>query len=101
MDAEGRLQWTGGDARYLYVLEPNAANPGVPPNLDEPEGTLWFVDVPTDGTPFASGVPFGEIDGDMRQRVPAASELASGSTQYLYVLTDMGLPISRCLFVVP
>jgi len=29
------------DARYVYMMEAGTKNPGVPPNLDLPEGTLW------------------------------------------------------------
>jgi hypothetical protein len=103
LDADGNLQWTGGSARYLYVLEAGAANPGVPPNLDEPAGTLWLVDVPTAGEPFDSGLAYGELRGDMRKRLPEAAPagLESGTTYYLYVLEDIGLPLTRCLFVAP
>jgi hypothetical protein len=103
LGADGTLRWIGGDARYLYVLEANAANPGVPPNLDEPDGTLWLVDVPTASAPFASGITYGQVSGDMRQRIPAgqAPALQSGTTYYLYVLADIGIPVTRCLFVAP
>jgi hypothetical protein len=103
LGADGTLRWTGGDARYVYVLEANATNPGVPPNLDEPEGTLWLADVPTAGSPVASGITYGQTTGGMRQRVPAgaAPELQSGTTYYLYVLADVGIPVTRCLFVAP
>ncbi|MEZ4248211.1 MAG: hypothetical protein R3B99_08240 [Polyangiales bacterium] len=43
LDAEGTLHWTGGNARYLSVLEADAQAPGVPPNFDLPEGTLWSI----------------------------------------------------------
>ncbi len=103
VDDEGRLVWTGGDARYLYVLEPGTDNPGVPPNLDEPTGTLWLVDVPSSSPGFASGVSFGVRQGDMRERVatPGLSELTSGETYYLYVLADIAVPLARCLFQAP
>lgn len=104
MDAAGKLTWTGGDARYLYVLAADAKNPGVPPNLDEPVGTQWLVDVPTKSEPFASGVEYGAVSGELVQRLPisgAPAPLASGETYYLYVLKDVGVPITRCLFVAP
>ncbi|MBK6514552.1 MAG: proteinase inhibitor [Polyangiaceae bacterium] len=104
VDAEGRLIWSGGDARYLYVLEPGSENPGVPPNLDEPAGTLWLADVPTLSPAFSSGVALGELRGDMRTRVPAGaapSALSSGETYVLYVLADIGIPLARCLFEAP
>lgn len=102
--ADGTVSWTGGSARYLYVLDAGSRSPGVPPNLDMPAGTRWLVDVPTKGTPFASGVRFGELTGDMKQRLPASgkpSALESGRAYYLYVMADMALPITRCLFTAP
>ncbi len=101
--ADGTLKWTGGTARYLYVMDATAANPGVPPNLDEPSGTVWLVDVPSAEAPFASGVRYGEVTGKLRQRVPSGSPapLVKGETYYLYVLADVGLPITRCLFTAP
>jgi hypothetical protein len=102
--ADGTVTWTGGDARYLYVLAADAANPGVPPNLDEPAGTLWLVDVATASDPFPSGVGYGELTGDLRQRIPAEGSppaLAAGGTYYLYVLRDIGFPLARCLFTAP
>jgi hypothetical protein len=39
----------------------------------------------------------------MRKRLPEAAPagLESGTTYYLYVLEDIGLPLTRCLFVAP
>lgn len=99
--ANGKVTWSGGSARYVYVLEADAKNPIVPPNLDEPTGTVWFVDVPTAGKPVASGIAYGELSGDLKARIPATgkpSPLTSGKTYYLYVLRDIALPITRCLF---
>jgi hypothetical protein len=104
VDKNGNLSWTGGGARYLYVLPSGAANPGVPPNQDEPSGTIWLVDVPTKSAPFASGVPFGAVNGALKQRIPATgapAPLTAGQTYYLYVLADIGLPLARCLFTAP
>jgi hypothetical protein len=100
---DGTVQWTGGTARYLYILEPSANNPGVPPNLDQPAGTIWFVDVPNTAAPFNTGIKYGELTGDMRKRVPsgAAPALSTGQTYYLYVLSDIGIPVTRCLFTAP
>jgi hypothetical protein len=98
----GKVTWSGGPARYVYVLEEGSTNPTVPPNLDEPEGTIWFADVPTKGAPFASGLTYGELQGDMKQRVPASGKpaaLTAGKTYYLTVLRDIALPLTRCLFV--
>jgi hypothetical protein len=99
--ASGKVNWAGGAARYAYVLEEGSANPVVPPNLDEPKGTLWFVDVPTKAQAFASGITYGELSGELRQRLPEAGKpaaLTPGKTYYLYVLRDIALPITRCLF---
>jgi hypothetical protein len=104
VDAKGELVWSGGDARYLYVLDAGSANPGVPPNLDEPAGTRWLVDVPTKSPAFAAGVRYGEVAGALRQRIPASGQpapLVSGGTYYLYVLKDVGFPLARCTFVAP
>jgi hypothetical protein len=99
---DGTIRWVGGDARYVYVLAADAPNPGVPPNLDLPDGTHWRVDVPWDSSPMASGsVVYGEIPESARQSFPAAGSppaLKAGSTYYLYVLADIAVPITRCLF---
>jgi hypothetical protein len=99
--ADGTITWTGGAARYVYVLAAGSKSPGVPPNLDTPVGTQWFVDVPTSAQPMASGIKYGRLSGAQVQRLPAtgpALDLTAGSTYYLYVLKDIGFPITRCLF---
>jgi hypothetical protein len=104
LGADGTLRWTTGPARYLYVLEQGAANPGVPPNLDVPAATRWLVEVPFTAQPFASGVTYGTPPPSATQRVPAAGAppaLSPGATYYLYVLEDVGIPITRCTFAVP
>lgn len=105
VDAEGVLTWSGGQARYLYLLAADARNPGVPPNLDLPEGTLWRVDVAWDDAPLKSGeVRYGQVPEDSRQFFPASGSpegLRSGETYYLYVLADIAVPITRCLFTAP
>ncbi|MFL5353472.1 hypothetical protein [Archangium sp.] len=105
ISADGTLNWRGGKARYVYVLEQEATSPTVPPNLDLPEGTLWRIDVPADGTPVASGsVRYGVVPAGMSQRFPASGSpatLTSGKTYYLYVLADIIVPVTRCLFVAP
>lgn len=100
-DATGALVWTGGDARYLYVLAAGSKPPIVPPNLDTPTGSLWIAQVPWNAAPFASGVTYGAVTGAMTQRLPAtgaAPALVSGTSYYLYVLQDVGVPLTRCLF---
>lgn len=103
--ADGTLTWRGGKARYVYVLEASATSPTVPPNLDLPEGTLWRIDVPEGGTPIDSGsVRYGAVPSGMSQRFPASGSpvpLTSGKTYYLYVLQDIIIPVTRCLFTAP
>ncbi|MFZ6185925.1 proteinase inhibitor [Nannocystis pusilla] len=100
--ADGTITWEGGSARYVYVLAADAPNPGVPPNLDLPEGTLWRVEVPWDSSPMPSrSVRYGELPEGARQAFPkdgSPAVLKAGSTYYLYVLADIGVPITRCLF---
>ena len=87
------------------MLAADAANPGVPPNLDLPAGTLWRLDALTDGPPFKSGdVRYGEPPDGTQQRFPedgAPTPLKAGQSHYLYVLADIGVPITRCIFTAP
>lgn len=103
--ADLAIRWAGGSARYVYVLAADAPNPGVPPNLDLPEGTHWRVEVAWDSAPMASGsVRYGELPEGARQGFPAEGSPAAlepGATYYLYVLADIGVPITRCLFTAP
>jgi len=101
VDADGRLIWNGGEARYLYVLEAGTQNPGLPPNFDLPDGTLWRADVAFDVAAFESGVVYGELPEGAVQRFPdgsAPEALTSGESYYLHVLRDVAIPIARCLF---
>lgn len=102
VDPDGTLRWTGGDARYVYVLDAGSGNPTVPPNLDLPEGTRWRIDVPVEGTPVASGdVRYGQLPAGVQQRFPSQgnpSALQPGQSYYLYVTRDVAQPITRCLF---
>jgi hypothetical protein len=104
--ADGTLTWKNGDARYVYVLEAGSENPTVPPNLDLPQGTLWRLDVPADGTPVKSTqVKYGVIPTGVTQTFPPMnvppSTLVSGKQYYLYVLADIAVPNTRCLFTMP
>lgn len=104
LDAEGVLHWNGGNARYVYVLEADAQAPGVPPNFDLPEGTLWSIAVSPEATSIACETSYGAVPEGAAQRVPAegaAPTLESGSTYFLVVLRDVAQPITRCLFVAP
>ncbi|WP_437765763.1 proteinase inhibitor [Sorangium sp. So ce764] len=101
VDAAGTITWSGGDARYVYVLSANAENPGAPPNLDLPEGTIWRLDVPSSATPVKSGITYGEVPPNTKQGYPAEGspeELVPGTKYYLYVWKDVAIPITRCLF---
>ena len=98
---EGRVRWQGGNARYVYVLDEKSENPGVPPNLDLPEGTQWRLDVLPNADGVASGLTFGTTPAGSFQafpeRTPAAA-LEQGKTYHLTVLRDVGLPLVNCLF---
>jgi hypothetical protein len=97
------ITWTGGRARYLYVLEQGTRNPGTPPNLDLPTGTIWRVDVAPDASSMRSGqLRYGELPTGGSQAFPvdgASAPLEMGKTYYLYVLADIAQPITRCTFV--
>ena len=87
----------------MYVLEKGSANPTVPPNLDLPAGTLWRLDVPYEGKPIRSGISYGVVPDGVTQRMPEAGAkpqaLVTGTEYYLYVLADVGIPITRCTFI--
>ena len=70
MPETSALRWTGGDARYLYVLDADSQSPGVPPNLDLPEGTLWRIDVAPTAVPIESGVTYGVVPEGASQAFP-------------------------------
>ncbi len=104
VDAAGTVRWAGGAARYLYVLEADAMNPGVPPNLDLPDGTLWRVDVPPENDAIPSGVAYGSTPEGTVRVAPLLGEaqpLLAGERYYLYVLFDVAQPLTRCLFTAP
>ena len=66
------------------------------------DGTLWRLDVPSDKTAVASAtVVYGELGPDVTQGFPEVgtpTPLQAGQSYYLYVLADIGVPITRCLF---
>jgi hypothetical protein len=98
---DGSVRWTGGGARYVYVLARGSKNPGVPPNLDLPQGTLWRLDALASATPIASGLAFATTPSGSFQTHPPASpaqQLDAGETYQLFVLRDVGLPLANCLF---
>jgi hypothetical protein len=99
---DGKVQWLGGGARYVYVLEAGSDNPGVPPNLDLPEGTIWRLDVLASKPPLDSGVRYGTTPPGSFQTYPentSAPALVKGKTYHLHVLRDVALPLANCLFV--
>lgn len=105
VSADGTLTWRQGPARYVWVLEADATSPGVPPNLDLPQGTLWRFDLPWTADAVASGsVKYGATPATALQRAPATGQptaLVSGRQYYLYVLADIAQPNTRCLFTAP
>lgn len=101
VDADGKLQWSGGSARYVYVLEAGSANPSTPPNLDLPDGVMWRLDVDHTDDGISDGFAYGQIPSGVRQVFPGSAEpsgLQRGTDYYLYVLKDIAIPITRCLF---
>jgi hypothetical protein len=104
--ADGVMTWTGGRARYVYVLEEGGMMPTIPPGLDVPEGTLWRLDVVAGDAPLRSGeVRYGVADERLVQRIPADGSvpptLVSGRSYVLYVTVDVAIPITRCVFTAP
>lgn len=102
VDDDGVIHWKGGRARYLYILEDGSKNPGVPPNLDKPEGTIWRVDTVPPAVPMKTGeVTFGDVPAGHEQEVPsndeAPAELAAGR-YVIFALADIGVPVTRCVF---
>ncbi len=96
-----QVSWIGGDARYVYILEENSKNPGVPPNLDLPMGTIWRLDVLPQSPVMTTGFNYGEIPNNAIQQYPREGRpvtLEAGKKYYIYVMRDIGIPITRCLF---
>lgn len=98
---DGKVSWKGGAARYLYVLEVGSKNPGVPPNLDRPAGTVWRLDVTPDADALAAGVAYGTTPEGSFQDTPArtrAPALVKGTKYTLVALRDVGVPLTSCNF---
>lgn len=99
--ADQTVRWKGGPARYVYVMSKDSDNPGVPPNLDLPDGTLFRLDVLPSEPPVASGFAYGSTPEGSFQAFPEenpAQPLELGTTYHLTVLRDVGLPVANCLF---
>jgi hypothetical protein len=97
----GAVHWTGGNARYVYVLRVGSKNPGVPPNLDLPEGTLWRLDVRANAKALTSGIAFAQTPEGTFQAYPdstPAAPLSRGERYQLFVLLDVGVPLVNCTF---
>ncbi|MBK6461196.1 MAG: hypothetical protein IPF92_09335 [Myxococcales bacterium] len=102
VEPQGRVLFKGGTARYVYVLEAGSKNPGVPPNLDRPQGTVWRLDVLPSAEALESGLRYGTTPAGSYQDTPSegfAPSLVKGKTYQLTALRDVGLPTTSCLFV--
>ena len=101
VDADGRVQLADATVRYVYVMQDNARNPGVAPNMDLPEGTLWRLDVLASAAPIAGGFAYGSTPEGTFQARPEkerAPLLSKGQRYKLYALRDVGLPVVNCTF---
>jgi hypothetical protein len=101
VDPQLAVQFGAAPARYVYVLAEGSDNPGVPPNLDLPQGTLWRLDVLPSAAPVASGLRYGTTPAGSFQAFPERDEapkLARGKRYQLYALRDVGLPVANCYF---
>jgi hypothetical protein len=104
VSSDGAIHWSGGRARYVYILAEGSRNPGVPPNLDKPEGTLWRLDALPSAPAMTSGIRYGQTPKGTYQMLPEASAapaLQQGMTYQLFVELDMGFVIENCLFEYP
>jgi len=100
---DGTITWEGGRARYVFILEAGSANPGVPPNLDEPAGTLFKLDTIPPAIPMKTGeVQYGVVPQGTQQSVPddgVPTPLVEGREYLIFALADIAVPMTRCLFV--
>ncbi len=98
---DGTVGWWGGSARYLYVMEEKSKNPGVPPNLDLPEGTIWRLDVLASANPIESGLRYGSTPEGTFQSFPEktpTARLTKGQKYHFVALRDVGIMMSNCIF---
>ena len=104
MDANGKLVWKGGGARQVYIQEVGSENPGSPPNLDKPAGTVWALYADPEDAPFGSGtIEPGLVPDNGRQAVPATPESSpvfeNGRQYRLFVTPDfIRSNQSNCIF---
>ena len=69
--------------------------------MDLPEGVIWRLDARPNREPLKTGLQYGSMPIGTRQGYPSEgqpAQLVDGETYYIYVLVDIGLPITRCLF---
>jgi hypothetical protein len=101
IDPASQVVLGDAQARYVYVQEEAAQNPGVPPNGDLPEGTLWRLDVLASAAALKGPIPYGTTPEGSFQALPEATsapQLESGKRYKLYALKDVGVPVANCIF---
>lgn len=106
IDSDGTINWkNNAPARYIYVKEAGSANPGVPPNNDNPAGVLWRLDMLPNYEPLTPGIGYGDIPDGSYQVTPANNAappaLKSGERYHLYVLKDILQTVCNCNFTAP
>lgn len=100
IDPQGVVRFPG-EARYVYVLEEGGKNPGVPPNLDLPEGTLWKLNVLPNAPALKDGFHYGATPTGSYQHTPEATpapQLYFGKRYHFVVVQWVGLMAVNCTF---
>jgi hypothetical protein len=101
VDPSGQMQLGAASVRYLYVMSDGSENPGVPPNMDTPEGTLWRLDVLPSADALTGSFPYASTPTGSFQVVPErerAPALKKGGRYHFVALRDVGLPVINCTF---
>lgn len=101
VDPAGKLQLGAAKVRYVYVMSDGARNPGVPPDQDLPDGTLWRLDVLASAAAIGGELPYATTPPGTFQMLPEdqpAPALEQGTRYKLYALQDVGLPVINCSF---
>jgi hypothetical protein len=102
INAIDQVLWTGGPARYVYILPALAPNPLVPPDSDTPDDTLWRLNVDHQAAAIESGIALGETPSGTYQAIPQdpnrRPQLTPGVVYRLYVLKDVLQPLTNCFF---
>ena len=108
VDSQGAIHWNVGGARYAWVMETTAVNPGSPANLHLPEGTLWHGLVHHEDPALESGQFMVSTDpAGARQLYPdpattEAPALVEGQEYKLSLMRDHGFPLkANCIFTYP